>query len=162
MNRLSHKVAGAVLATGLLIGVLAGAAPGVGASTLNLLSTTTSVVATQPNGGVELTATVNLELVKGALVTPAGSVNFTAVNENVNEGTPIDLGQATVSDCLLGLPALLSLWHASCTATLDTAFESATLESWCSPWTITATYSGANDLVAKSSFGITSFDSCET
>jgi hypothetical protein len=57
-------------------------------------------------------------------------------------------GTATLSKCLLGLPSLLGITQATCSATV-----SLTGHGFCYIQEITATYSGATDLIAEPSTG---------
>ena len=150
MKRMHHKIAGCLLAVGLFAGMAGVAAAPAGASTLNLLSTTTTAEAlANPSAGtVTLTATVTLELVKGLLITPSGTVAFSGTNDS---GT-VALGSGTLSKCLLGLPSLLGLWSETCTTTdVPTASEQSMLD--CETFTIAAQYTGDGDLLAKGSTG---------
>jgi hypothetical protein len=145
-----HKMAGGLLAVGLFAGMAGAAAAPAGASSLNLLSTTTtaSALANPGAGTVTLTATVTLELVKGLLITPSGTVAFSGTNDS---GT-VALGSGTLTRCLLGLPSLLGLWSETCTATdAPTAAEQSALN--CETFDIAAQYTGDSDLLAKGSIG---------
>ncbi|HWE68144.1 MAG TPA: hypothetical protein VG298_15995 [Acidimicrobiales bacterium] len=162
MKRLNSKLAGAGLALGLLVGLSVGTVPLAGGALIGLLPTTTSVTAVQGSaeGTITLTATVDLSLVHGALVTPSGTVTFVGTNGGFDGGAPLALGQGTVSKCLLGLPSILGLYSPTCTATVSVAAAQVLeLQSHCD-WTITGSYSGASDLVAKASTGSTPFEIC--
>jgi hypothetical protein len=159
MKIVSYKAAAAVMGAGLIVGTLAGAAPVAGASTLPILSTTTAVSYTPnelPDGGfnsITVTATVSLELVKGLLVTPSGVVTFTDTVEGGNGPITVPAGSATLSKCLLGLPSLLGITQATCSASVVVTVD----QMYCGSNVFTGTYSAATDLVAKPSFGTTTF-----
>jgi hypothetical protein len=144
MRLLSGKAAALAMGAGLFMGTMAGAAP-VSAATLPLLTTTTTV-SVAPAAGIPetATATVSLELVKGLLITPSGSVTFV----ESNDGSVVPLGSAPLSKCLLGLPSLLGITKATCSATVSLADD-----HFCYIGTITASYSGSTDLIAKPSVG---------
>jgi hypothetical protein len=145
MKRSHIKIGGTAMTLGLIAGSLAGAVFPAGAASVNLLTTNTSVEAspdtTSDSSPVTVLATVTLELVKGALVTPSGEVNFSLTSGGVNSPLPSE----PISSCLLGLPSLLGIWTETCTATLKTA------DLECSMGTIWAVYSGSTDLVAEAS-----------
>jgi len=152
MKNFNLKMAGAIVSTGLLAGALGVGMLPAGGAVVNLLPTTTSVGVTPSPDYTgttpTITAIVNLELVKGALVTPAGDVVFTVVDG----ATTTAVGSAPVASCLLGLPSILHLYSATCSASLTTsAIE-------CLSGTLTATYSGSKDLIAKGSVGTTEIE----
>jgi hypothetical protein len=144
MRLLSGQAAALLMGAGLFMGTMAGATPA-GAATLPFLSTTTTV-SVSPAAGIptSATATVSLELVNGLLITPSGSVTFV----ESNDGRIVPLGSAPLSKCLLGLPSLLGITQATCSATV-----SLTGYGFCYIGTVTASYSGATDLIAKPSVG---------
>jgi hypothetical protein len=156
--KIRHKTVGALLVAGLFAGGLIISTVPAGAESLGLLSTTTSVSESSvPGSGVDtLTATVSLELVKGALLMPTGTVVFSGSDNSGNYA----LGTGTLSRCVLGLPGLFGLWQETCTATdVPTAAQADLLD--CTPLSIEATYSASADLLAKPSDGFTrSYPSC--
>jgi len=97
---------GMLLAGPLLCVGTIGAGAAILTSTTTVTATPSSTTATAP---VALKATVAAELVGGLLVTPAGSVTFSATAGD----TTITLGSAKLSACLLSL--------LKCTATLTTS-----------------------------------------
>jgi hypothetical protein len=157
MRRFHRNLAGAVLAAGVLAGTVAGTVLGAGAATLPVLGTTTSVAVTQSShedAPFVISATVDINGLQGALVTPSGEVSFTATNPEVADGSVFQLGSDPVAPCLLGLPSVLGIYSATCTAshTTDSAQTILLDNSYCT-WTIHASYSGATDLVAQASKG---------
>jgi hypothetical protein len=145
MNRFSLKAAAALMGAGLTVGTLAGIAPSAGASTLPLWTTTTSVAITAApgNNGVIVTATVDLAVLKGLLITPSQTVTF--LNTDF-EGNVTTLGSAKLSSCLLGLPSLAGITQATCSASIPVA-------NACSLQEVTAIYTSDGDLIAKPSEG---------
>jgi hypothetical protein len=144
MKFLGYKAAAVAMGAGLTLGTMAGLAPSAGAALLPLLPTST-VVSSNGTASVRpttVTATVSLELVQGLLVTPSGSVTF----HNTNGQSSSVLGTAPLSSCLLGLPSLLGLTQATCSATIP-------IRNFCGLGTVTAVYSGATDLIAEPSTG---------
>jgi hypothetical protein len=91
---------------------------------------------------ITMTATVNLELLHGVLITPSGTVDFTA-SDGQNW---VEFRGAPLSSCLLGLSPILGLWDETCSATTVVAFGQASELENCSTWTITATYSELRSL----------------
>jgi hypothetical protein len=154
MKRLG-KVVGATASASLLLGLYVGSLAPARASTLPLLQTNT-VLSAQFDpvlpGMTDLTATVTLALVNGLLVSPSGIVNFSESEDGETTG----LGGATLSACLLGLPAISGLTQATCSATIQLPsdyFDCFT--------TASASYSGDTDLLALPSVGTTGFsDDC--
>jgi hypothetical protein len=148
LHRWNRPFVGFLLAIGVTAGAMGGtiSAAGAGPSKgLNLLPTTTTVVAA-PNvivtntGGTEpttLSALVDLFLVHGLLITPSGTVTFTASATGASPGD-IALGSAPLSSCLL----------TACSAQITT-----TALHPAGTYTVTASYGG--DLVAKGSSGTT-------
>lgn len=148
MRLLTGRAAALVMGAGLFIGVLASTAP-TGAATLPLLSTTTVASVAPATGDVTTaTATVSLELVGGLLVTPSGEVTFTEYANGYLEGSRVTLAPVPLSRCLLGLPALTGITQATCSATVSLVHN-----GFCFVQEITASYTGATDLIAKPSVG---------
>jgi hypothetical protein len=155
MRRIDMAMVGALVIAGTLFGATLGQASSTGAAVLPLLSTTTHVSTTTPDptpglGNVVFNITVTEELVTGALITPGGDVSVTI--QDSSDPTPILIGSQVVSSCLLGLPPLLGLWHATCSTNF--AVPVADFDG-CATTTVTATYSGGTDLLAESSHGST-------
>jgi hypothetical protein len=160
MKNLKHQLAGVLLAAGIAGGTLAATFSPASALVNQILPTTTSLSVTQAatsGAPVVMTATVNLVGLHGLLISPSGPVAFTANQPNAGV---LLVGTANVTSCLLGLPALLGLWSASCTATLTiTGAELATLNAGCG-WVTTAVYAEPNDLLAAPSQTTTIFKKC--
>lgn len=154
-----YKLGGAAAAIGLVVGTFGGTA-GAGASALGSLGialpTTTTLASTTPIfvDGVEqvtLTATVDLDGLNGALVTPSGSVDFSGTYYTPGVGEryyPIQT--ANLSGCLLGLPSVLGLWQTTCSATITFKLTYGN----CGSTDITAGYDGASDLIAGASTSV--------
>jgi hypothetical protein len=161
MSSVKYRLIALLSAMGLLVGISTIAFTGsTGAALqLNLLATSTTVsaspnvvVSSSPSAGfvpqsTTLAVAVTLAPLGGLLVSPSGSVTFTAVD---GEGDTIQLGSAKVSTCLLTL--------IKCNADLSTnAFYVTTADQNSgldgTKWTVTASYPG--DLVAKPSTGFT-------
>jgi len=140
------KFAGAVAAAVVSVGMLAGAMSSARAAVLPLLSTSTALSTTTSTSTITLDATVTLELVKGALITPSGTV---ALSDVTGAGTTL-LASPKLSSCLLGLPGLLGLTTETCSVsyTLTSADWANTVA--CDNY-FTAVYSGGTDLVAEPS-----------
>jgi hypothetical protein len=160
MKRFNQLLAGGLLGASLLTGVIAGTAGSAGAATLiPLLPTVTTVVATQaPQVGegrppVVISSSTQLAVIGGLLITPSGSVTFTAVNGP----TRVPLGSTVNGSCLLKLSPLLG----SCTSTLVLNPTLTQLLDDCGGWTIVAYYSGSTDLVAQPSTGSAFFHNSE-
>ncbi len=129
---LRRKAAVALSTIGLGVGLLVAPVP---AQAAGILPTSTTVQASASpvlvGTPVTLTAKVSVLGLGGLLVTPTGSVTFSATNG----GPPVTLGSAGLSPCLVLL--------APCTATLTTSALAV------GPNTITASYAG--DLLAAGS-----------
>jgi hypothetical protein len=148
MNRILRGLAGVLTAVGLLAGAMAMTGSVSSASSLAVLSTTTSIsvsagTITDQNQPITFSSVVDLEIVHGLLITPSGSVSYSAVDPN---GNKVALGSGTLTKCLLGLPAISGVTTATCNASYTS--EALTTDG---TWTITANYSASSDLVAKPS-----------
>jgi hypothetical protein len=149
-----YKLGAAAATLGLAVGTLAGTS-GAGADVLGglaglALHTTTTLTSTTPTfvDGVEqvtLHATVSIEGIKGALITPSGQVDFAGTYYASGTGEEnYPLQPANLSSCVLGLPSILGLWQATCsaTATFNLTYGNCALTE------ISAEYLGTSDLVA--------------
>ncbi len=155
MRRINMAMVGTIVFAGTLLGAALGQASSTGAAVLPLLSTTTHIsTATpdpQPNqGNVVFNITVTEELVTGALITPGGQVAVTV--QDGSDPKPILVGSPSVSSCLLGLAPVLGLWHETCSTNF--AMPVNDLDG-CATTLVTATYSGASDLIAEPSHAST-------
>jgi hypothetical protein len=149
-----YKLGAAATTLGLAIGALAGTSAA-GADVLGgldglALQTTTTLTSTTPTfvDGVEqvtLHATVSIEGIKGALITPSGQVDFEETYYASGTGEEIyPVQAANLSSCVLGLPSVLGLWQATCSASVTFNLTYGN----CAPTTISAEYLGASDLIA--------------
>jgi hypothetical protein len=146
---------GAVVGIGLVVGTIGGS----GVASANVLgalgvpvalstTTTLTVSAASQTGDsaptVTETATVTLQNLKGAFLTPSGSVQFEASTESPGGSVSYPTQTVTLSHCLLGLAPVAGLWQATCSASTTLTLTSGT----CNPTVFEAEYSGSSDLLA--------------